>query len=127
MRIAHCLTAVWLTMSAAWSGAGQLGKSPSKHELTISGTRFFVNAEPFPYTGVSFFNAIYNPTFNKNAEERQRWLEKFRKYGINVLRVWCQWDNKRGLADTGTENTMYHSDGQLRQRHVGTLKGILSD
>jgi len=98
-----------------------------KHEITIAGTRFLLNGKPFPYTGVSFFNAIYNPTFNKSSEERQRWLQKFQKYGINVLRVWCQWDNKRGLADTGPESTMYQSDGQVREPHLATLKAILAD
>ncbi|MBM3859349.1 MAG: hypothetical protein FJ395_06830 [Verrucomicrobia bacterium] len=58
--------------------------------ISVSVTRFLLNGKPFDYTGVSFFNAIYNPTFNKSSAERTRWLEKFRRYGINVLRVWCQ-------------------------------------
>lgn len=86
-----------------------------------------LNEQPFPYTGVSFFNAIYNPTFNKSSEERCRWLEKFKSHGINVLRVWCQWDNKRGFVDASPEATMYHPDGSLRMDRLQTLKDILSD
>src|SRR5687767_7543528 len=62
--------------------------------LSVSGTRFLLDGQPFPYTGISFFNAIYNPEFNRTAEGRRQWIEKFKKYGINVLRVWCRWDSK---------------------------------
>ena len=86
-----------------------------------------MDGQPFPYTGLSFFNAIYNPAFNKSSEERIRWLEKFQKYGINVLRVWAQWDSRRGYADTCPECTLYFTDGRLRQPHVETLKQILVD
>lgn len=98
-----------------------------KHEITISGTRFLLNGKQFPFTGVSFFNAIYNPNFNRSSDERKKWLEKFQKYGINVLRVWSQWDNKRGFVDACPDCTLYHSDGRLRQEHVDRLKGILTD
>jgi hypothetical protein len=97
------------------------------HEISVAGTRFLLNGEPFPYTGVSFFNAIYNPAFNRSPEERVQWLEKFRQYGINVLRLWCQWDNPRGFVDAGPEQTMYHTDGRLRGEHLRTLKSILAD
>ena len=96
-------------------------------DITVSGTRFLLNGKPFPYTGVSFFNAIYNPSFNKNSEERVKWLRKFRKYGVNVLRVWCQWDNKRGFVDAGPGMTLYNADGSLQARHLKTLKEILAD
>jgi hypothetical protein len=82
------------------------------HEITVSGTRFMLDGKPFPYTGVSFFNAIYNPTFNRSSEERVRWLEKFQRYGINVLRVWGQWDNKRGFVDAcSTCSLVIRTDG----------------
>jgi hypothetical protein len=105
----------------------QAEAATSKHEITVSGTRFLLNGEPFPYAGVSFFNAIYNPAFNRSCEERAQWLEKFRRYGINVLRVWCQWDNARGFVDAGPSQTMYHPDGQLREEHLKTLRSILAD
>ena len=54
--------------------------------ITVSGTLFLLlNGKPFPYTGISFYNAIYNPSFNKNPADRRAWLQKFQKYGINVL------------------------------------------
>ena len=99
----------------------------AKHTLTISGTRFQLNAEPFPYTAISFFNAIHNPTFNKSPEERKRWIAKFQKYGINVLRIWGQWDNKRGFVDSGVDKSLYHLDGRLRDENVKTLKAIIAD
>lgn len=96
-------------------------------ELTISGTRFQVDGKPFPYTGVSFFNAIYNTNFNASSGARVVWLKKFKNYGINVLRVWCQWDNARGFVDASPTNTMYLPDGSLRPEHLRTLKDILRD
>ena len=97
------------------------------HTLTISGTRFYLNEQPFPYTGVSFFNAIYNPAFNASAEERKTWIAKFQRYGITVLRVWGQWDNRRGFVDSGPGKSLYHPDGRLREEHVNTLKAIIAD
>ena len=77
-----------------------IGSLVSAAEITVRGTRFELDGKPFPYTGVSFFNAIYNPGFNRSSEARLQWLAKFQAYGINVLRIWSQWDNKRGFVDT---------------------------
>ena len=104
-----------------------LASSVGAREISVSGTHFELDGKPFPYTGLSFFNAIYNPAFNKSSEARLAWLHKFQKYGINVLRVWVQWDNKRGFADAGPEATFYFPDGRLRQNHVDRFKQILSD
>lgn len=46
----------------------------ARHEVTVAGTTFQLNGQPFPWTGISFFNAIYNPDFNKSSEERIRWM-----------------------------------------------------
>jgi hypothetical protein len=96
-------------------------------EITVEGTRFRLDGKPFPYSGVSFFNALYNPEFNRSPEARGRWLETFRRYGINVLRVWAQWDNPRGYVDTCPECSLFRPDGSLRERHVATLRSILAD
>jgi hypothetical protein len=98
----------------------------SAAELTISGTRFLLDGRPFPFTGISFFNAIYNPAFSRSADERARWLDKFRSYGINVLRVWAQWDSKRGFVDACDECSLYFPDGRLRADRVETLRQIIS-
>lgn len=103
-----------------------LRSSPAA-ELSISGTHFLLDGKPFPYTGVSFFNAIYNPTFNKSPEARREWLRKFRDHGINVLRVWGQWDCARGFVDASPTSSLYQKDGTLRAEHVETLKQILAD
>jgi hypothetical protein len=96
--------------------------------LSVSGTHFLLDEEPFSYTGISFFNAIYNPHFNETPEIRRQWIEKFKRYGINVLRVWCQWDSQKlPFIDLGPENTLYYSDGRLRERPLQTLKSIIAD
>lgn len=99
----------------------------SAHEIGVAGTRFLLDGKPFPYTGISFFNAIYNPAFHGASQERVRWMRKFQKYGVNVLRVWSQWDSKRGFVNTCPECTLYHPDGRLRAENVERLKRILTD
>jgi hypothetical protein len=54
-------------------------------------------------------------------------MAKFQRYGINVLRIWSQWDNKRGFVDGCPECSLYFPDGRLRQERVGRLKQILTD
>jgi len=103
------------------------GISAAASQLTISGTRFELDGKPFPYTGVSFFNAIYNTNFNASSEARVARLKKFQNYGINVLRVWCQWDSARGFVDAAPTHTMYQPDGSLRVEHLRTLKEMLRD
>ncbi|MFH0758474.1 MAG: cellulase family glycosylhydrolase [Bacteroidota bacterium] len=97
------------------------------NNITVAGTKFEMNNEPFEYTGISFFNAMYNPAFNKSSEIRRQYLREFRETGINVLRIWCQWDNDRGFVDGGTGKTLYNEDGSLKPELVSTLKGIISD
>jgi hypothetical protein len=96
-------------------------------ELTVRGTRFEHDGKPFTWTGVSFFNAIYNPAFNESTDARKGWLEKFRRHGINVLRIWCQWDNTRGFVDASPTSTMYERNGALRGGPLARLKEILGD
>jgi hypothetical protein len=97
------------------------------HEITVSGTSFLLNGKPFAYTGVSFFNAIYNPSFNRSSEERRQWMRKFQGYGIRVFRLWGQWDNRRGFVDSCPECSLYLQDGSLRENHLQTLQAICAD
>src|SRR5690606_36563301 len=113
-----------LVVIGVWMCAAGLGAA--EHTLSISGQRFRLNGEPFPYTAISFFNAIYNPTFNLSSAERKVWLAKFQRYGINVLRVWGQWDNKRGFVDRGPGKTLYETDGTLRAENVANLEAIIA-
>lgn len=96
-------------------------------DLTIQGTAFYRDGKPFPFTGVSFFNAIYNPTFNRSSADRRAWMQKFQRYGINVLRIWAQWDNGRKFVDSTPETTLYFPDGRLRPQHLAQLKAIATD
>jgi len=117
----------FLALNLTAASLGQPLSEQTRHTISVSGTRFLLDGAAFPYTGVSFFNAIYSPAFNKDSQQRLAWLEKFRQYRINVLRVWCQWDNKRGFVDSSPASTMYEADGRLREGHLKTLKSILTD
>ena len=101
--------------------------SQSKHEISISGTSFLLDGAPFPYTGYTFFNAIYNKAFNQSSAARRQWMEKFQRYGINVLRIWTQWATRRGFMDECPDCTFYFPDGRLRTENVERLKEILAD
>ncbi|HBY58973.1 MAG TPA: hypothetical protein DEH78_04080 [Solibacterales bacterium] len=99
------------------------GQSPV---LSIRDTGFTLDGKPFPFTGVSFFNAVYNAEFNRNEETRRAWLEKFSRYGVNVIRVWAQWDNKRGFVDACPTCTLYGDGGRLREERAAVLDAILA-
>src|SRR5262249_14977731 len=74
-------------------------------ELRVQGTHFELDGQPFSYVGLSFFNAIYNTNFNASSDARVVWLKEFQSYGISVLRIWCQWDSKRGFVDASPTST----------------------
>lgn len=95
--------------------------------IGVDGTRLTLDGEPFPYTGLSFFNAIYCAPFNRSADERQRWLRVFRENGVNALRIWCQWDFTvpREFIDVGPGQTMYAVAGEINERHFRTLTDIV--
>ena len=97
------------------------------NKITVNGTSFEMNGQPFEYIGISFFNAIYNPTFNTSNEARRQYMKEFRETGINVLRIWCQWDNDRGFVDGGVGKTLFNKDGSLKPDLVFTLNGIIAD
>jgi len=101
--------------------------SQEANEITVKGTHFEMNGEPFEYTGLSFFNALYNPEFNKNSETRQKYIKLFKERGISVLRIWCQWDNGTGFVDSGPAQTIYHLDGSLKPELLRRMKDILTD
>ena len=96
----------------------------NKEDIIIKGTQFYWKDDPFVYNGISFFNAIYNPDFNHNDSTRNYWLKKFHRYGINVIRVWGQWDNGRGFVDACSECTLYDMNGNLNTHYLSILKKI---
>ena len=104
-----------------------LFSADSGHALSITGTKFYLDGKPFPYSGLSFFNGLYNPVFNANATSRREWMERFRAYGITVLRVWCQWDNGDTFVDADKECTVFNGDGSLRPQPLSSLKALLDE
>ena len=111
------------------SGTSEGTRRVATRVVGVDGTRITLDGKPFPLTGVSFFNALYNPRFNASPEERRRWLETFLAYGVNTLRVWCQWDLEApwNLIDTGPEQSMFDLSGEVRARHVETLAALLRE
>ena len=101
--------------------------SQDNSRIEVKGTGFIFNGKPFEYTGISFFNALYNDEFNRSEEIRRQWIRKFSDYRINVFRIWCQWDNARGFIDSGKDKTMYRADGSLNEAHLARLKELISD
>jgi hypothetical protein len=99
-------------------------QAQSRNTIEVKGLEFTLNGKPFFYTGVSFFNAIYNPTFNESDASRKQWLNKLKSSGINVIRVWAQWDNGRGFVDVCPTCSLYEKDGRIRPQHLNTLKKI---
>lgn len=93
--------------------------------ISIDDTRFMLDRKPFDFTGISFFNALYNPTFNSNGQTRHQWLEKFNSYDISVLRVWGEWNNDLGFIDTCDSCSLYNHDGSLRPIYLDRLKALL--
>ncbi|HKI88602.1 MAG TPA: cellulase family glycosylhydrolase [Draconibacterium sp.] len=102
-------------------------QNSAKNVLEVNGTLFEMNGRPFEYTGVSFFNAIFNEDFNRDSSTRKMWLQKFLDSGINVLRIWCQWDNARGFIDAGVDKTIFNSDGTIKPDYLEAIKEITND
>jgi hypothetical protein len=120
LRIPRLILALLAAVAAA-------GGAAAPQELTVVGTGFALDGRPFPFTGLSFFNAIYNPSFNRDSATRRGWLQKFQDHGINVLRIWAQWDNSRPFVDASPASTLYEPDGTLRATPLATLRAILDD
>jgi hypothetical protein len=116
-----------LFLIALFSSIQYPAQAQGKNTLSVKGTGFEMNGNPFEYTGISFFNALYNPEFNKNSETRRAYIRAFKASGINVLRIWCQWDNARGFIDAGAESTLYHENGLLKPELISRLKEIIKD
>lgn len=108
------------------AGSRAQTESATRHTIGIKGTHFTLDGAPFPFTGYSFFNAVFNPTFGSSSEVRRDWLAKFQKYKINVLRIWCQWGG-RPYADAAPDHMMFNPDGSLHPGYLATLKDILRD
>jgi len=113
---------------AAWMLPAIAGtQAKAGNVIEVKGTRFYLNDKPFEFTGITFFNALYNAEFNKNAEARKGYLRRFKGLGINVIRVWCQWDNDRGFIDAGKDSTLYNDDGSLRPNVLSTIEALAKD
>jgi hypothetical protein len=125
MKIRFCQILFFVTLVTTFFC--QESQSQSGNIIKVNRTGFELNGKPFEYTGISFFNAIYNPEFNRSSELRRGYIRKFNEHGINVLRVWCQWDNDRGFVDGGKGKTMYKPDGTIDKEFLELLTGIVSD
>lgn len=99
---------------------------PATNSLSISGTTLLLNGQPCHLQGLSFFNALYNPSFNASREVKTAWLRKFKQNGINLLRVWCQWDFvDRTFVDLAEDHSMYTPQGYVREEYMLRLSELL--
>jgi len=98
------------------------------HILSIADTQLLLDGQPFLLQGLSFFNAAYNPAFNRTSAERIAWLRRFQQYGINMLRVWCQWDFvDRTFVDLATHHTMYTAAGAVQVEPFERLAALIEE
>ena len=98
------------------------------HTLSISGTRLLLDGSPFYFQGLSFFNALYNPTLNRSQDDRLIWLTKFKANGINALRVWCEWNfvlPPRPYIDMSEDTVMYTTQGDVREEYFARLAALI--
>jgi hypothetical protein len=104
-----------------------MDNKPQTRVLSVEGTRLYLDGEPFLFQGLSCFNALYNSVLNASPHSRKIWLKKFKNNGINVLRVWCQWDFSppRTFVDVKPETTMYTADGEIVEAHFNLLEKLL--
>ncbi|MGQ9630461.1 MAG: hypothetical protein ACUVXI_09135 [bacterium] len=93
----------------------------SDRGIAVRGLDFTLNGRLFVLQGLSFFNALFNPTFNESDDARMRWLKKFKENGINTLRVFGQWDLGRGFVDDSPESTLYEPTGRLKSQPLERL------
>lgn len=100
----------------------QLRPSPV---IAVRGTNFTLDSVAFNYSGISFFNALYNPIFNSNTQSRLQWLNKFKDYGISVIRIWGEWNNDLGFIDTCDSCTIYNRDGSIQLIYLNRLKKLI--
>lgn len=104
----------------------QIANDNTSPVLEIKGTRFTLNQQPFDFTGLSFFNALYNPDFNSGESIQMAWLKKLNSYGITVIRVWAEWNNDLKFIDTCDSCTIYNKEGSLRPFYISRLKILLN-
>ena len=94
---------------------------PSADVLSVEGTRLCLGGKLSPFRGLSFFNALFNPAFNRGIGSRRAWVAKFWSNRVTALRVWCQgnFTGPHVFADVGP--------GQSLLRVTGDLQGVFAD
>ena len=95
--------------------------------ITVRDTRLYLDGQPFPYQGLSFFNALYNPTFNQDDETRHHWLAYYRSWGITALRVWGDWRTTNGWVDEGPDQSLWVYPGRERRNLLYKPSGALNE
>jgi hypothetical protein len=95
--------------------------------LGIDGVKLTLDGKPFYFEGVSFFNAIFNPTFNASPENRLFWLRKFKSNGVNCVRIFCQWDRPphRTNIDLAPGRSLFGDHGEVREDYFQRLVALL--
>lgn len=96
--------------------------------LTVTGTGLFLNGEPFFYQGISFFNALFNESFNASDASVRDYLDRFCQSGINALRVWCTWNfpaDTHGFADSSSDACLFTYRGDVKAKYADRLLRLM--
>jgi hypothetical protein len=94
--------------------------------LTVQGTKLCLDGRPFAYQGLTFFNALYNPTFNQDDATRRHWLATYRSWGITALRIWGDWRTTNGWVDEGPDRSLWVYPGHERRNVLYEPEGALN-
>ena len=97
--------------------------------LGIKGTRLTLDGKPFCWQGLSFFNALFNPAFNRSADGRLLWLHTFQANGISCLRVWCEWDfpSPRTFVDVAPGRSLFTPLGEVKEEYFRRLVALIEE
>lgn len=96
--------------------------------LSILKTCFVLDSKPFDLQGVSFFNALFNEEFCRSNENMAYYLKRFKEYGINMIRVWCQWDfygNAGKFIDVKQGHSLFDRLGNISDLYWHRLSQLL--
>ena len=99
---------------------------PARAGLSVDGTRLRLDGSPFRFRGLSFFNALFNASFNRDDQARRAWLSTFRRNGVTALRAWCQWDFQPPhlFADVGPGQSLFQPSGALADPFANRLVAL---
>lgn len=90
--------------------------------IVVREINFILDNVAFNFIGISFFNALYNPTFDSNSRSRLQQLNNIESYGTSVIHIWDEWNNDLGFIDACNSCTVCNRNESLRPIYLNRLK-----